>query len=55
MANAPIAIEQLSFTFDRSVAPFQYEVAGQCVDGWPRGAKVVDVVAHDRDTPPDIT
>ena len=55
MANAPIAVERLSFTFDSSVAPFQYEVAGQCVDGWPRGAKVVDVVAHDRDTPPDVT
>jgi hypothetical protein len=55
MANAPIAVERLSFTFDSSVAPFQYEVAGQCVDGWPRGAKIIDVVAHDRDTPPDVT
>lgn len=55
MANAPIAVEQLCFTFDSSVAPFQYEVAGQCVDGWPQGSKVVDVVAHDRNAPPDVT
>ena len=55
MANAPIPVAQLSFTFDSAVDPFQYEVAGQCVDGWPKGAKVVDVVAHDRETPPDVT
>ena len=42
-----IPVEQLSFTFDASVVPFQYEVAGVCVAGWPQGAKVVDVVAHD--------
>lgn len=46
-----IPVEQLSFTFDASVAPFQYEVAGVCVAGWPKGAKVVDVVAHDLPIP----
>jgi hypothetical protein len=54
MANAPILVEQLSFAFDSSVAPFQYEVAGTCVDGWPKGAKVVDIVAHDLNTPSDL-
>lgn len=33
MANAPISVEQLSFTFEGSVVPFQYEVAGVCVAG----------------------
>lgn len=46
-----IPVEQLTFTFDASVAPFQYEVAGVCVAGWPQGAKVVDVVAHDLPVP----
>jgi len=55
MANAPIPVEQLSFTFQSSVVPFQYEVAGVSVAGWPNGSKVVDVVAHERNTPPDIT
>lgn len=55
MANAPILVERLNLTFDNSVIPFQYEVAGVCVAGWPNGSKVVDVVAHDRNAPPDVT
>jgi hypothetical protein len=55
MANAPIPVEQLCFTFESSVVPFQYELAGVCVAGWPNGSKVVDVVAHERTTPPDVT
>ena len=50
-----ISVEQLSFTFDDSVAPFQYEVAGVCVAGWPQGSKVVDVVAHDLPVPAQCT
>ena len=50
-----IPVEQLSFTFDASVVPFQYEVAGVCVAGWPQGAKVVDVVAHDLPVPAQCT
>lgn len=46
-----ILVERLTFKFDASVAPFQYEVAGVCVAGWPQGAKVVDVVAHDLPDP----
>ena len=55
MANAPIPVEQLCFTFESSVVPFQYELAGVCVAGWPNKSKVVDVVAHERTTPPDVT
>jgi hypothetical protein len=40
MANAPISVEQLSFTFEGSVVPFQYEVAGVCVAGWPNGPNI---------------
>jgi len=47
MANAPIPVEQLCFTFESSVVPFQYELAGVCVAGWPNESKVVDVVAHE--------
>ena len=50
-----ISVEQLSFTFDDSVAPFQYEVAGVCVAGWPQGSKVVDVVAHGLPVPAQCT
>jgi hypothetical protein len=42
-----ISVEQLTFTFDPSVVPFQYEKDSVCVTGWPQGSKVVDVVAHD--------
>lgn len=55
MAIIPIPVESLNFTFDNSVVPFQYEVAGVCVSGWPNGSKVVDVVAHDQNAPPDVT
>jgi hypothetical protein len=50
-----IPVEQLSFTFDASVVPFQYEVAGVCIAGWPQGAKAVDVVAHDLPVPAQCT
>lgn len=50
-----ISVEQLSFTFDASVVPFQYEVAGVCVAGWPQGSRVVDVVAHDLPVPAQCT
>ncbi|MFM9103649.1 MAG: hypothetical protein ACKOPS_20875 [Cyanobium sp.] len=50
-----IPVEQLTFTFDPSVDPFQYEVAGGCIAGWPHGSKVVDVVAHDLSLPASLT
>lgn len=50
-----IPVEQLTFTFGASVAPFQYEVAGRCVAGWPHGSKVVDIVAHDLPAPASLT
>jgi len=40
-----IPVEQLTFTFDPSVDPFQYDVAGGCIAGWPHGSKVVGVVS----------
>jgi hypothetical protein len=50
-----VPVERLTFTFDSSVAPLQYEIAGVCVAGWPQGAKVVDVVAHDLPVPASFT
>jgi len=50
-----ISVEQLTFTFDPSVAPFQYEKDAICVAGWPQGSKVVDVVAHDLPVPASLT
>lgn len=55
MPSDPILVEQLSFTFEDSVSPYQYEKGKIVVHGWPNGSKVVDVVAHDQSTPPDIT
>ena len=46
-----ISVEQLTFTCDPSVVPFQYEKDAVCVAGWPQGSKVVDVVAHDLPVP----
>ena len=50
-----IPVEQLTFIFDPSVAPFQYESRAICVVGWPRGSKVVDVVAHHLPVPASLT
>ena len=50
-----IPVEQLTFIFDPSVAPFQYESRAICVVGWPRGSKVVDVVAHHLPVPSSLT
>ena len=50
-----ISVEQLTFIFDPSVAPFQYESRAICVVGWPRGSKVVDVVAHHLPVPASLT
>jgi hypothetical protein len=46
-----IPVEQLTFTFEPSVVPFQYEKDAVCVAGWPQGSKVVDDVAHDLPVP----
>ena len=50
-----ISVEQLTFTFEPSVVPFQYEKDAVCVAGWPQGYKVVDVVAHDLPVPAALT
>ena len=50
-----ISVEQLTFTFDSSVVPFQYEKSAVCVAGWPQGSKVVDVVAHHLPVPAALT
>ena len=50
-----ISVEQLTFTFEPSVVPFQYEKDAVCVVGWPQGSKVVDVVAHDLPVPASLT
>ncbi len=50
-----ISVEQLTFTFELSVVPFQYEKDAVCVAGWPQGSKVVDVVAHDLLVPASLT
>ena len=50
-----ISVEQLTFTFDPSVVPFQYEKDAVCVAAWPQGSKVVDVVAHDLPVPASLT
>ena len=50
-----ISVEQLTFAFEPSVAPFQYEKDSICVAGWPQGSKVVDVVAHDLPVPASLT
>jgi hypothetical protein len=50
-----ISVERLTFVFDPSVAPFQYEKNSVCVAGWPQGFKVVDVVAHDLPVPASLT
>lgn len=47
-----VEVENLTFTFEATEAPFQYEVGGQVVPGWPTGAKVVDIVLnHPGDQP----
>ena len=48
-------VENLDFTFHASVSPFQYEVGGIVVQGWPNGTKVVDVVANEVPDPPAVT
>jgi hypothetical protein len=50
-----ISVEQLTFTFEPSVVPFQYEKEAVCVAGWPQGSKDVDVVAHDLPLPASLT
>lgn len=50
-----VQVEQVHLTFDASVDPFQYERAGQNVQGWPPGAKVVDVVCNAPGTAPTVT
>ena len=50
-----ISVEQLTFTIEPSVVPFQYEKDAVCVAGWPQGSKVVDVVAHDLPVPASLT
>ncbi len=50
-----ISVEPMTFTFDPSVVPFQYEKDAVCVAGWPQGSKVVDVVAHDLPEPAALT
>lgn len=55
MTSDPVEVEQLTFTFDPSVVPFQYEKRAVCVAGWPQGSKVVDVVAHDLPEPAALT
>ena len=50
-----ISVEQLTFVFEPSVYPFQYEKDAVCVAGWPQGSKVVDVVAHDLPVPASLT
>jgi len=55
MTSDPVEVEQLTFTFDPSVVPFQYEKRAVCVAEWPQGFKVVDVVAHDLPVPAVLT
>ena len=50
-----VDVENLVFTFDNSVEPFQYEAAGTVVDGWPNGTKVADVIANELPSPPAVT
>jgi hypothetical protein len=50
-----ISVEQLTFIFDSSVVPFQYEKDAVCVAAWPQDSKVVDVVAHDLPVPAALT
>ena len=50
-----ISVEQLTFLFEPSVVPFQYEKDAVCVAGRPQGSKVVDVVAHDLPVPASLT
>lgn len=45
--------KSISFSFQAGLAPFQYEKNGTCVQGWPSGSKVVDIVATDTKAPPD--
>jgi hypothetical protein len=55
MTSDPVEVEQLIFTFDPSVVPFQYEKRAVCAAGWPQDSKVVDVVAHDLPVPASLT
>jgi hypothetical protein len=55
MTGDIIQVENLEFTFDDSVAPFQHEKSSTCVHGWPNGFKVLDIVAHMTTLPPDIS
>lgn len=48
-------VENIVFTFEPTVEPFQYEAGGAVVAGWPEGSKVVDVVAHSLPNPPSVT
>jgi hypothetical protein len=39
-----ISVEQLTFTFDPSVVPFQYESRTICVAGWPPASWIANVL-----------
>ncbi len=49
-----VLVEQLRFTFEGHLDPFQYEQGGVKVVGWPGGAKVVDVVANEPVAAPTV-
>lgn len=49
-----VKVENLDFDFDATVTPCQFEVGGQVVASWPNGSKVVDVVACENSSPPQV-
>lgn len=49
-----VVVEQLQFSFNSDVDPFQYESGGKVIAGWPVGQKVVDIVANQPGGTPQV-